>query len=240
MDFLFGIPFISATTKQVIDLYVNQVEKKERNGEETTVFFTPNPEQLTLSFHNSAFAQELTESTYNLPDGQGIVWALNRKKGNHFVRVPGRVIFHELMVLARARDWRVFLLGGKPGSAEAIAGTFVYDPGAVDISHETAEEEKRVLEKIQAYKPHILFVAYGAPWQERWILRHRAALTKAGVRVAMVVGGAFEYEAGMVPQVPSFVETIHLEWLWRLMTQPWRWKRQLRGLEFFIRSLFSL
>lgn len=239
IDTLFTIPFVSATKQQVIDFVVSQVEKKNQNDEKKgiTTIFTPNPEQVTLALHNPSFLHILQSSTCNLPDGQGVVWALKRSQKYPYVRIPGREVFHDLLLLSRKEKWRVFLLGGKPGSAKAIAASFQYDEGALDIAHETREEEERILRKIEAYKPQLLFVAYGAPWQERWIIEHEKQLAASGVRVAMVVGGAFEYEAGKVPQVPALMENLHLEWLWRLLMEPCRWKRQLRGLEFFWRVL---
>lgn len=75
----------------------------------------------------------------------------------------------------------------------------------------------------------ILFVAFGAPKQEYWISKN---LDKIPVKIAVGVGGAFDYISGKVPRAPGFVRTIGLEWLFRLVVQPWRLKRQLSLMEF--------
>lgn len=234
---IFGIPIFVGSKGQLLAILASQIQKSKG----IMVVFTPNPEQISFSFHDPQFLQELKQGDLNLPDGQGIVWAL-KKQGIIIQRIPGREIFHDLMVLAKDKGWKTFLLGGRPGSASLVADKFgvSYDPGARDIQQETLEEENRVLDKIRKAKPKILFIAYGAPWQEHWILRHKAELERAEVKLAMVVGGAFDYEAGFVSRVPEVFEKLRLEWLWRLLTQPWRWKRQLKGLEFFWRVISTI
>ncbi len=230
------IPIFVGTKGRLLEFLTSQIHKNTG----MTVIFTPNPEQIALSLHDPQFAGDLKQSTLNLPDGQGLVWALKRQ-GVSLERIPGRRIFHEFLVQSKEKRWRVLLLGGKLGSGERVAIKYncLFDPGARDIRHETTAETQRILEKIKTENPKLLFVAFGAPWQERWILRHREVLEKTGVRLAMVVGGAIDYEAGLVPQVPDLFEKLHLEWLWRLIREPWRWRRQLRGLEFFWRVLTS-
>ena len=113
-----------------------------------------------------------------------------------------------------------------------VAGRVGWDPGATDISKETEAEAGAVIKKINDLGTDILFVAYGAPWQERWVIGHRKELEKAGVRVAMVVGGAFDMVAGKVARAPLGWRKVGLEWLWRLVKEPWRIKRQLRLVRF--------
>jgi N-acetylglucosaminyldiphosphoundecaprenol N-acetyl-beta-D-mannosaminyltransferase len=75
----------------------------------------------------------------------------------------------------------------------------------------------------------ILFVALGAPKQEFWINKN---LDKIPVKVAIGVGGAFDYISGKTPRAPTFIRSVGLEWLFRLVVQPWRIKRQLALIEF--------
>jgi N-acetylglucosaminyldiphosphoundecaprenol N-acetyl-beta-D-mannosaminyltransferase len=77
---------------------------------------------------------------------------------------------------------------------------------------------------LRASGAEILFVAYGAPAQERWLARNRAAL---GVAVGMGVGGALDVLAGRVPRAPQWLRRLGLEWAWRLVREPWRWRRML-------------
>lgn len=88
---------------------------------------------------------------------------------------------------------------------------------------------ERILKKI---KPQIVFVALGSLDQEQWLVEWRARLEQAGVSVAIGVGGAFDLLFGRVARAPRFFRALALEWLWRLLQQPWRWRRQLRLLKF--------
>lgn len=91
------------------------------------------------------------------------------------------------------------------------------------------EAIERILKKV---KPQIVFLALGSLDQEEWLLRWRARLEQAGVSVAIGVGGAFDLLFGRVARAPHFFRALALEWLWRLIQQPWRWRRQLRLLKF--------
>jgi N-acetylglucosaminyldiphosphoundecaprenol N-acetyl-beta-D-mannosaminyltransferase len=97
-----------------------------------------------------------------------------------------------------------------------VVGVWPGSPNDVDYPEIAA--------RIKAAQPDILLVAYGAPRQDIWIARHKEDLR---VPVSMGVGGAFDFVAGVQKRAPAWVIHINLEWLWRLLTQPWRWKRQL-------------
>ena len=169
-------------------------------------------------------------------------------------RLSGVDLMLEMCRLAGKKGWKVFLLGGKEEAAEKTVETLhatnerdlnptvetlhatslpnvkmSFDFGSVDIANETEKERKEVISKINQFKPNLLFVAYGAPWQEKWIARN---LPKLKVNVAMGVGGAFDYISGKVGRAPGFVRKIGLEWLWRLGREPWRIKRQLGLVRF--------
>ena len=74
-------------------------------------------------------------------------------------------------------------------------------------------------------QPDILFVAYGHPKQDFWIDRHRDDLP---VAVALGVGGAFDFVAGIAVRAPLWMRRLGLEWLHRLLREPWRWRRMLK------------
>jgi N-acetylglucosaminyldiphosphoundecaprenol N-acetyl-beta-D-mannosaminyltransferase len=91
------------------------------------------------------------------------------------------------------------------------------------------EAIERILKKI---KPQIVFLALGSLDQEQWLVKWRARLEQAGVSVAIGVGGAFDLLFGHVARAPRLFQLFALEWLWRLIQQPWRWRRQLRLVKF--------
>lgn len=164
--------------------------------------------------------------------------------------VPGRVVFEELVELAAQKGWKVYFLGGRRGVASAASRRLIsnfhfpisnqfkvadesgpwLDQRGDPANQQEAKVEKETIEKINKFKPDLLFVAFGPPKQEIWLSRH---LGNLNVRVAMVVGGSFDYAAGVVPTPPEWVRQAGLEWLWRIFTQPWRAKRIATALFVF-------
>ncbi len=247
----FGIQLFGGTKELLLKKIYKHIQSAQGKGTDLLKICTPNPEQIVLSWENSRFFDTLSSSDICIPDGSGIIWALRylRTPKAPTKRITGRELFHDLLNSAAQNQWKIFLVGGKEGSAAEIWEKYGnlstknpvcgFDGGAVNIAHETAAERARVLSAIKDACPDIVCVAYGAPWQEYWISDNADALARCGVRVACVVGGAFEYEAGRVPAVHPLVEMMHLEWFQRLLCEPWRARRQLKGLRFFWRVFFE-
>jgi N-acetylglucosaminyldiphosphoundecaprenol N-acetyl-beta-D-mannosaminyltransferase len=129
--------------------------------------------------------------------------------------------------LANDRKWRVFYLGGGPGVAEAACAklgaqwpdvTFGCRDGYFDTAPNSIDN-RRVLAKIAAFEPDIIFVGMGMPRQELWISQNRSAIRRG---VIFSVGAAFDYEAGVQTAAPRWMGRIGLEWLFRLASQPRR------------------
>lgn len=110
--------------------------------------------------------------------------------------------------------------------------------GLENVASATNKEKKKLLEEIEKFRPALVLVGFGAPKQEEWVVENRVFLEKVGVRVVMVVGGALDVWAGKVKRAPRVVRFLGLEWLWRLVQEPWRWRRQLRLLK-FVRLVIS-
>ena len=150
--------------------------------------------------------------------------------------IKGREFFYDLLRKANDRKWRVFLVGGMDGVAEKaslILGkeykrvNFDYDTGPMlneegfPLTEKGRKSEELVLQKIDKFRPHLLFVAFGAPKQEKWMYRLR---TKLNVGAMMVVGRTFDYVAGEMKAPPLFLAK-NFEWLWTLVKYPKRVKR---------------
>jgi N-acetylglucosaminyldiphosphoundecaprenol N-acetyl-beta-D-mannosaminyltransferase len=196
---------------------------------------TVNPEFLVLARREPAFRAVLSRADLALPDGVGLQLAA-LLQGRRFVsRVPGSELVYRLAPLAEARGWRLFLLGAGPGVAQRAAENLRRRYPALGIEADgadpTPEGTAAALEHIQRAQPDILLVAYGAPTQDLWIAAHGAA---AGVPVMMGVGGTLDFLAGVVPRPPHLLHRLGLEWLYRLIRQPWRWRRQLRLPAFLV------
>jgi N-acetylglucosaminyldiphosphoundecaprenol N-acetyl-beta-D-mannosaminyltransferase len=96
------------------------------------------------------------------------------------------------------------------------------------------EEEETIVERVNASGAEILFVAYGAPEQDKWIARN---MPRLHVKMAMGVGGTFDFIAGIIPRAPLWMQRMGLEWLYRLYLQPWRIRRMMRLPRFVIAVL---
>jgi N-acetylglucosaminyldiphosphoundecaprenol N-acetyl-beta-D-mannosaminyltransferase len=104
--------------------------------------------------------------------------------------------------------------------------------GYQDKSETLPIEDRAIAKILKKIKPRLVFVALGAPDQEKWLVDWRARLEQAGVVVAMAVGGSFDLLFGRIARAPRLLRSLGLEWFWRLLQQPWRWRRQLRLIQY--------
>ncbi len=191
---------------------------------------TSNPEFVMLAREDVEFGSILNNAALVVPDGVGLLWASRMLGYPLRQQVTGTDLVHRLMEISARRGYRVFLLGAAEGVAQRaaehlqtlypglqIAGTYSgfpyprYDEATISIIEEAGHVD-------------ILLVAYGAPAQDKWIARNQARL---GIPVAIGVGGVFDFISGRVRRAPPWVRQIGMEWLYRLLRQPWRWRRQL-------------
>ncbi len=211
------------------------------HGNQLKKIFTPNPEQIVLAQENKEYCQTLSQADVLLPDGIGVVGAeallLSRSRLLH--RMPGTEVVEWWLREGSEGKIKTLLIGGQGDTAKKVADRFDLTgewcsavAGYEDISAPTAAEEKSVETLIKTWQPKVVFVAFGAPAQERWVLDHAALLERCGVRVAMVCGGAFDFLSGNVERAPQWVRALGMEWAFRLIQEPWRWKRQLKLITF--------
>jgi N-acetylglucosaminyldiphosphoundecaprenol N-acetyl-beta-D-mannosaminyltransferase len=190
---------------------------------------TVNPEFIVTAQSDDDFRRVLNASALALPDGVGLLWAARFLGRPLQERVTGTDTMQRLAALAAQKDYSLFLLGAAPGVAvETAARLCETYPGlrivGTHAGSPALEEEDEIVRMIQRAKPDILFVAYGAPQQDKWIARN---LERLGVPVAMGVGGAFDFISGRTKRAPRWVQRLGLEWLHRLCHEPWRWRRML-------------
>jgi N-acetylglucosaminyldiphosphoundecaprenol N-acetyl-beta-D-mannosaminyltransferase len=190
---------------------------------------TVNPEFIAAAQKDSHFAQILNRAHLNLPDGQGLIWAARILGTPLKQRVTGIDTVLKLAELSAGKGYRPYLLGAAEGVAAAAARQLQVRFPVLDIAGTHAgsplpEEDERLVTEIKRTEAQLLFVAYGAPHQEKWIARNLAHL---GVPLVMGVGGAFDFISGEAKRAPYWVQRMGLEWLHRLARQPWRWRRML-------------
>lgn len=190
---------------------------------------TVNPEFVVTAQDDEEFRRVLNGAALCLPDGVGLLWAARLLGRPLRERVTGSDGIYRIAEHAARRGYHLFLLGAAPGVAKQAAAVLTARyPGLVisgtHAGSPTPEEEEEICARVQAARPDILLVAYGHPQQDKWIARNQA---RCGVPVAIGVGGAFDFVAGVVPRAPRWMRRWGLEWLYRLLRQPWRWRRQL-------------
>ena len=196
---------------------------------------TLNPEMVMAARRLPDLAQIIGRAGLVIPDGAGIAWASRRLGRPVPERIPGVELLDELAARAVAANWRLFLLGSGPGVAAAAAAALERaHPGlrvaGTAAGSPDAAEAPALVQAIRAARADLLAVAFGVPEQERWLARHLAA-TGAGVGIG--VGGSLDYLAGRVPRAPLWLRSHGLEWAYRLLRQPWRLPRMVRGSAFF-------
>jgi N-acetylglucosaminyldiphosphoundecaprenol N-acetyl-beta-D-mannosaminyltransferase len=203
---------------------------------------TVNPEFVMAAQDDAAFRYVLRQADLCLPDGVGLLWAA-RWLGRPLVeRVPGSEFVYHLAELAAQEGWPLFLLGAGPGVAEEAAAVFQQRYPGLTIAgtyagSPDAAENDTIVRRINDSGAQLLYVAYGAPRQDKWIERNRHTLTH--VRVAMGVGGALDFVSGRAVRAPQWVQNLGLEWLDRLTRQPWRWRRMLALPQFALRVILG-
>lgn len=203
------------------------------DGNSLAHLVTLNPEYVMLARRDPAFRLAIERADLVVADGIGVVRAASLLYGRSTERVPGVEIMDAVVAMSGRLKAPVYLLGGGPGVAQrAIKKLRRRHPDACFAGHAggwgpSIRDDDASVTAIAASGARVVLVAYGAPGQVTWIERNRARLTDAGVRLAVGVGGAFDFHAGDVPRAPVVVQRAGLEWLYRLARQPWRWRRQV-------------
>jgi N-acetylglucosaminyldiphosphoundecaprenol N-acetyl-beta-D-mannosaminyltransferase len=199
---------------------------------------TVNPEFVMRASRDQDFARVLESADVCLADGTGVVWAARRKGCRIEGPVAGVDLIPPLAAMCARRGLGLFLLGAAPGVAAELAERLKAQTPGLEVAayagSPDSSSDDEALKLIRAHHTRVLLVAYGAPKQELWIDRTK---DRAGVSVAIGVGGAFDYLTGRVPRAPAWMRRAGLEWLHRLAHQPWRIRRMAVLPEYAIKVL---
>lgn len=203
---------------------------------------TINPEFIVEAQSNKEFANVLKEANLALADGAGVIWASRWQKQHLPERITGADLVVKLAELGARKDWKIYLLGGEKGIAKRAADKLegIYQDIRIvgveeGLRYELSDQLQRnnidnLILRIKKAKPDILLVAFGAPKQDIFIARYKKDL---GVPAMIGVGGTFDFLAGKTKRAPAWIQNISLEWLWRLIQEPRRFKRILKAVIIF-------
>ncbi len=188
---------------------------------------TPNPEIIVSCEKDEELKNIINTAALRLPDGISMV-VVSKLLGKPLKeRVTGIDFLVSLCGLAEKKGWKVFLLGSKTevimAAAENLSKKF---PRLNIVGAENGFfcNSDAMVSKIKDSGADIVFAGLGGGKQERWLYEN---INKMGVFAGVGVGGSFDVLSGMKKRAPSWVQKVYLEWLYRLFTEPSRWKRQL-------------
>ena len=241
---IFGVKIDKLTKREVLEKVEGYL-----NESATRTIYTPNTEIVMEAKKDEKLKQILNDGDIVIPDGIGLIYAAKIKKRSLPERVTGCDVSFEMLEIANKKGYSVFLLGGKEGIAKQagdnlkkeytnikLAGTQNgYFKGA-HIGCPGHQEEKEIVENINASNADILFVGLGAPKQEIWIDENKKSLN---CKVIIGNGGTVDILAGTVARAPEIYQKLGLEWLYRLAKDPKRIKRQMVIPQFILTILFS-
>lgn len=230
------IDFINMTQRDFLESYIYPHLHKE----EKRFIVTANPEIVMKTREDATYKEIVQSADYIVPDGIGILLAAKYMKQPLQERIPGFDVTIDLLTFANQEGLSCYFLG----AADTVNHKAVLEVkerfphlkvaghhhGFFDIG------DDQIAKDIKQSNPDIIFVALGFPRQEEWISKYMGDFSKG---IFIGVGGSFDVLAGEVKRAPEAWIKLHLEWLYRLLKQPTRFKRVLKLFEFMLRVIFK-
>lgn len=229
---ILGIPIDRVTKKESGEITEQLIKESNKTCK---MIFAPNTEFIMYAQKDKEYYNLLKQSCLSTPDSIGVIIAGKLQHKPFKERIPGQAYFREIIELSNKKGYSVYLLGGEKGIPEKAKENLqkIYPEVNIVGTHHgyfSKEEEKEIIKEINELQPNVLFVALGAPKQEKWIAEHKNQLK---VDVAAGQGGTYDYEAGKIKRAPKWMQKLGIEWLWRLALQPSRIVR-MRVLPIFL------
>ncbi|MBC6309120.1 WecB/TagA/CpsF family glycosyltransferase [Listeria sp. FSL L7-1582] len=221
---ILGIPFYNVSQNAFVDELMDAAVNKKRK-----FIVTANPEIVMHAQQDLEFNQVIRQADYIVADGIGVVKAAKSIGKPLKGRVTGYDTMLGLLEKANEMKLRVYFIGAKPNVIEKLVEHVNVKYSNIEIvgardGYFAAFESEAIAEDILRSQADFVFLALGFPRQEKWI---SAYLEKFEKGVFMGVGGSFDVLSGCTKRAPSFWVKFNLEWLYRILSQPSRWKRAL-------------
>ncbi len=224
---------------------VEEVIKTTLKLKEKKIIFTPNTEIIMMCQKDLKLRKIINSGDLVTPDGIGLIYASKIYKAGLEERVTGFDLSMKLLELSKDENYKVFFLGGKPGVAEKAKSNLAskgyrniigYHHGYFFNDSEYEKIEENIINQINKLGTNILFVGFGSPKQEKWINKN---IQKINANIIIGNGGTIDVLAGEVNRAPDIYQKLGLEWLYRLIQDPKRIKRQISIPKFLIKIIFS-
>ena len=218
-----------------LDYALGRVSGWVSSGAASQMIVTPDALAALRSRKDKQYARIVNQAGLVLPDGTGLVWALRFLGFTVQERIPGVDFVDHLCRVSAGHGWPVFFFGGKPGIAEKAAAKMTEKYEGLCVAgcrngYFAASESENICMEIRNSGARIVFVALGVPRQEFWIKENLNAM---GHVVAIGVGGSLDVISGALRRAPLRWRKMHLEWLYRTIQEPSRWRRVVK-LPFFV------
>jgi len=193
---------------------------------------TLNAEMTMAARANPELGAVIAAADLVIPDGAGVVWALQRK-GFRVQRAPGIELARQLLEHASHHGWRVALVGASPEVMATLVARLRRELPGLDLAfhrhgYQKPEDWPAIEQELLTLQPDLVLVALGVPRQETWI----RGLAGRRTGLWMGVGGSFDVWAGSKKRAPRWMRSLQIEWLYRLVQEPARWRRMLALPEF--------
>ena len=206
------------------DVFAAALDLQRRGGGQIV---TLNAEMTMAALEQPELGAAIAAAQLVIADGAGVVWALARQ-GHRLRRSPGIELAHRLLGHAVAEGWRVALVGASPAVMDSLLARLRqqlpgFEPVLAVHGYQSADAWPALEEQLLAQRPDLVLVALGVPRQETWIQRLHAG--QPGLW--MGVGGSFDVWAGVKKRAPAWMGALQIEWLYRLVQEPARWRRML-------------
>ncbi|MDI3518443.1 MULTISPECIES: WecB/TagA/CpsF family glycosyltransferase [Caldanaerobacter] len=234
--YIFGVPIHRVTMNEAVEILKGYLKEDRIH-----IVATPNAEIIMMAQKDEEYKKILNETNLNVPDGSGVVFASKVFNKPLKERVAGFDLMMEFVKWASHKDVSIYLLGAKPEVVEKAQSNLknLYPSLKIVGFHHgyfNEKEEENIIEDINKRAAQVLFVALGAPKQEKWIYKNKEKLK---VKIAMGVGGSFDVIAGKAKRAPEIYRKLGLEWLYRLIQEPWRYKRMSALPKFAFKVLLA-
>ncbi|OME87160.1 glycosyltransferase [Paenibacillus sp. FSL A5-0031] len=221
---IYGIPFSKVGMDDTVNYLIEAIEARR-----VTHVITANPIMIMSAVEDSKYSAMMRRADLIVPDGAGVVWAAKYVGQPVAERVTGFDLLHRLLHEGEKRRWKAYLLGTSQEIIEAAAEKLQLQyPQVKIVGYRNGffgpDQDEEVIEEIRAAAPDLLFVARGADTQEPWIVKYKQ---KLGVPLIMGVGGSFDVVSGKLKRAPNIFQKLRLEWFYRLLQEPKRYKRML-------------
>lgn len=224
---ILGIKFSKRSLKETVDF----IDKKlMESNNKTFHIITANPE-IALDIERDAELKKISlEAGLITADGIGIILASKLKKNPLPERVTGYELLLELLKLGNEKGLSFYFFGASEEVNKVACDNILRDYPNIKIvgRHNgffNSEEELKIIEEIEKVNPDFLIVALGAPLTDKWIYKHKVRLT---AKITLGVGGSLDVISGKVKRAPLTWQRLNLEWLYRLLSDPSRWRRQMK------------